>query len=210
MPTDPSFPLPNEQWEKFAQARAEGNTLVDSHKLAGYVPNAGNASTLGNRPDIRARIKYLQDEKAQVLRQERLDDMRARMQQEFNTGGEINVTYIQQQLFKNLLMARALGKLKEANEAVKMLGETVGAFDYEPPRIPKNVPAQALGADNGGGANQVSLISGTLDELDDALGGFDPDAGSYPCPSTSGDIPPDFDGDSGESDEGVDGDSAED
>jgi hypothetical protein len=51
---------------------------------------------------------------------------------------------------------------------------------------------------------------GTLDELDDALGEFDPDAGSYPCPSTSGDIPPDFDGDSGESDEGADGDSTED
>jgi hypothetical protein len=46
--------------------------------------------------------------------------MRARMQEEFNTGGEINVTFIQQQLFKNLLMARALGKLKEANEAVKI------------------------------------------------------------------------------------------
>lgn len=52
--------------EKFALAIAEGKTLEDAHKEAGYVPDRANASKLNNRPEVRARVRYLQEEAARA------------------------------------------------------------------------------------------------------------------------------------------------
>lgn len=51
--------------EAFALAYAEGITLLEAHKAAGYAPDAGNAKRLRKRADVRARIAELRREAAE-------------------------------------------------------------------------------------------------------------------------------------------------
>jgi phage terminase small subunit len=57
--------LENVKHEAFALEYAEGRTLLEAHKAAGYVPDAGNAKRLRKRPEVRARIQELRQEAAE-------------------------------------------------------------------------------------------------------------------------------------------------
>jgi hypothetical protein len=51
--------LSNQRHELFARALAEGKSLFDAHKEAGYKPNRGNASKLADYPKIQDRVKQI-------------------------------------------------------------------------------------------------------------------------------------------------------
>lgn len=57
--------LENVKHEAFALEVAEGKTLLEAHKGAGYVPDPGNAKRLRKRPEVRARIAELRSEAAE-------------------------------------------------------------------------------------------------------------------------------------------------
>lgn len=57
--------LENVKHEAFALEVAEGRTLLEAHKAAGYVPDAGNAKRLRKRPEVRSRIQELLNEAAE-------------------------------------------------------------------------------------------------------------------------------------------------
>lgn len=57
--------LQNVRHEQFALEIAEGRTLLEAHKAAGYVPDAGNAKRLRKRAEVRARIAELRSEAAE-------------------------------------------------------------------------------------------------------------------------------------------------
>lgn len=52
-------------YEVFSLAIAENQTLLEAHKAAGYVPDAGNAKRIRKRPEVRARIDELRREAAE-------------------------------------------------------------------------------------------------------------------------------------------------
>lgn len=177
--SNPSTPLANSQHERYAKARAEGAKLVDAHKLAGYAPNPGNAKGIEMRPEVAARIRYLRDIHETTMREERANQYKEMLQALTSSESGIDMTFVQKELLKNLMMARALGKVKEANDALRLLGDTVGAFE---PQGKNNVPAKATQLDNPARTGKVSLISGTIDELADSLGEFDPDPDAVDIP----------------------------
>jgi phage terminase small subunit len=57
--------LENVRHEAFALEIAEGRTLLEAHKAAGYVPEPGNAKRLRKRPEVRDRIAELRREAAE-------------------------------------------------------------------------------------------------------------------------------------------------
>jgi hypothetical protein len=51
--------LSNARWERFAQELAKGKTQDEAYKLAGYKPNAGNASRLKGNDKIADRVREI-------------------------------------------------------------------------------------------------------------------------------------------------------
>lgn len=64
--------LENVRHEEFALQISEGRTLLEAHKAAGYVPDAGNAKRLRKRPEVRARIAELRSEAAEFANVRRI------------------------------------------------------------------------------------------------------------------------------------------
>jgi len=57
-------PLRNQRHERFALALAEGHSIAESYRLAGYQRNTGNASRLNANESIQARVAELQAQAA--------------------------------------------------------------------------------------------------------------------------------------------------
>ena len=51
--------LNNARWERFAAFVAQGSTLDEAYKQAGYKPHRGNPCTLANRPEVKERIEEI-------------------------------------------------------------------------------------------------------------------------------------------------------
>jgi hypothetical protein len=54
-------PLRNAKHERFAQGLAEGRSMSESYKMAGYKPNRSHASRLVAKGNIKGRVAELQD-----------------------------------------------------------------------------------------------------------------------------------------------------
>jgi hypothetical protein len=52
--------------ESFALARAAGLTLIAAHTRAGYAPDRGDASHLAAKPEVAARIAWLQVQRSKA------------------------------------------------------------------------------------------------------------------------------------------------
>jgi phage terminase small subunit len=57
-------PLRNQRHERYALAVAEGHSISESYRLAGYQKNTGNASRLNANESIQARVAELQQQTA--------------------------------------------------------------------------------------------------------------------------------------------------
>mgnify|MGYP001601850268 CR=1 FL=1 len=78
--------LKNPQYEKFASELAELKPTIEAYKLAGYVPDRGNANRLAARPVIKARVAELLEEAAEYA-----DIRRARVLVEIDRVGRANL-----------------------------------------------------------------------------------------------------------------------
>lgn len=59
-------PLMNPKRELYAQEIVRGSTQQDAYEIAGFSRHQGNASIMGNRPDVKARVKELEAQKANI------------------------------------------------------------------------------------------------------------------------------------------------
>ena len=57
-------PLRNQRHERYALAVAEGHSISEGYRLAGYQKNTGNASRLNANESIQARVAELQQQTA--------------------------------------------------------------------------------------------------------------------------------------------------
>ena len=57
-------PLRNQRHERYALAVAEGHSILESYRLAGYQKNTSNASRLNANESIQARVAELQQQTA--------------------------------------------------------------------------------------------------------------------------------------------------
>ncbi len=71
--TDPSKPLLDAQYEVFCHKRVESMNQTDAHEAAGFKRHDGNASRVGKRPEVIARIAYLQGLAAEIAIATRAD-----------------------------------------------------------------------------------------------------------------------------------------
>lgn len=78
--------LKDPQHEKFASELAELKPPIEAYKLAGFVPDRGNANRLARKPHIRARVQALLDEAAEYA-----DIRRARVLVEIDRVGRANL-----------------------------------------------------------------------------------------------------------------------
>lgn len=78
--------LKDPQHEKFASELAELKPPIEAYKLAGYVPDRGNANRLARKPHIRARVQALLDEAAEYA-----DIRRVRVLVEIDRVGRANL-----------------------------------------------------------------------------------------------------------------------
>lgn len=78
--------LKDPQHEKFASELAELKAPIEAYKLAGYVPDRGNANRLARKPHVRARVQQLLDEAAEYA-----DIRRVRVLVEIDRVGRANL-----------------------------------------------------------------------------------------------------------------------
>jgi len=78
--------LKDPQHEKFASELAELKAPIEAYKLAGYVPDRGNANRLARKPHIRARVAELLNEAAEYA-----DIRRVRVLVEIDRVGRANL-----------------------------------------------------------------------------------------------------------------------
>jgi len=168
-------PLQNERWEKFAQCLAEGTSQITAHKLAGFTPNQGNASTLSRTPEVAARIAVLREEFQEKMAEINASEYDQQVRDLADNKLVMNKQYIQTQLIKNLGIARVLGNLKEANAALKLLGETCQAFEPDP-KDGKLDGRKTIKHDPDARKGSVSLLAGTLEDVEHRLGDVTDDA----------------------------------
>lgn len=62
---DGSASLENARWEKFAQNCVKGMSQDEAYVEAGFKRNSGNANRLAQRPEVVARIAFLQSRAAE-------------------------------------------------------------------------------------------------------------------------------------------------
>ncbi len=100
--------LKNARHEKYAQARVSGKSIRDAYVMAGFKTNAGNASRLNEREDVKARIAEMVQEAASLI--------------------VVDRAWITQKLVENLLGALTEADRSPANRALELLGKDFGMF----------------------------------------------------------------------------------
>jgi hypothetical protein len=110
--------LSNPRWEAFTANVANGQTQYDSYVNAGFEGNPSAASQLAKRPEIKARIHELIQERQQKRRDE---------ESETDTSiSDLDREWILKQLKKNIQTAQGDGNITAANKAVELLMEMLG------------------------------------------------------------------------------------
>lgn len=158
--------LANDKQEKYCNRRARGMIIIDSYIEAGYQSNTGNASKLENQPHILARIAELRDIEAD--REKRLEEGRSLLMHEGGDPEDITLRWIQMELIENLRNARRDGNVREANNAIKMIAQTVGLL------TPGKQAKKADPNDSNSGSKGAHNVQ-TLNKALERLSGLDPD-----------------------------------
>jgi hypothetical protein len=89
------MPLKNPRWERFALFAAQGSTLDEAYKEAGYKSNRGNAGALAMRPEVKERIRQINTEmtetarKAQQITKEKLIGWHHEIRQQGMASGQL-------------------------------------------------------------------------------------------------------------------------
>jgi hypothetical protein len=139
-PAPPSISqqLPNRKHELFCRFVAEGETYSKAYENAGYTPSTSNASTMANKPEIKARIAVLRKEKEErdlryqiELRQANLDP-----DDPVNASREVaewNAKVVLDLFWENARMCQVMGQYKTAHECLQSIAKMMGLMDRKEP-----------------------------------------------------------------------------
>jgi phage terminase small subunit len=106
------MPLKNPRWERFALFAAQGSTLDEAYREAGYKPHRGNPCKLAHRPDVAARI----------------EEITAGLSAKAAKAAQITVESLVQDSEKVFRRAMETDQLSAANTAIKGKGILTGKW----------------------------------------------------------------------------------
>ncbi len=156
----------NRKQELFAKFLAEGCSQLDAYVNAGYEPSSANASTLANKPLVKARVEELKLEaerreiEFQVMRREA-----AGAPEKLVEAAEWTMQRIMDMMAENVKLAQIAGEYKAANETLKMMGDALNMFH--------KAKSDADQGNQKGAKNTLALIGQVTQVLADASGGSD-------------------------------------
>lgn len=111
--------------EAFALAVAEGVTLLEAHKAAGYAPDAGNAKRLRKRHDVRSRIAELRLEAAEFA-----NVRRVRVVLEVDRVGRANIRdFYQQEIDEGTKLPTGRMRLRPITELPRELSAAIAEIE---------------------------------------------------------------------------------
>ena len=152
--------LANNRQEKYCRLRARGMIIIDAYTESGYSPNTGNASKMENLPHIMARVAEMRQDEAD--REKRIEEGRSLLMHEGGDPEDVTLRWIQMELIENLRCSRKEGNVREANNALKMLAQTVGLLG--PGSKKKKVDPNDSNSGSKG-AHNVQTLNKALDRL---------------------------------------------
>ena len=120
----------NKKQELFCKFMAEGCNQLDAYTNAGYEPSSANASTMANKPLIKARIEELKhaaerrELEFQVMRREA-----AGAPEKLIEVAEWTMQRVMDMMAENVKLAQIAGEYRAANETFKMMGEALNMFN---------------------------------------------------------------------------------
>lgn len=155
--------LANTRWELFCIGVVQGKTQKQAYRDAGFTETGDSAASgLIKRPEIKARIAELIEEKTQfsgkTLGGDGDLDAKGSLAY-FETTGEIDKNWVIQQLMENMRLARDAGQFSAANKVLELLGKEAGMFLDKP-----KAPADAK-KDKEQAAIPVDRVNAILDQL---------------------------------------------
>jgi hypothetical protein len=123
----------NNKQQLFCRFLARGELQLKAYELAGYTPNASNASNLANRPQIKAYVAELKEEFQQEQERHEIALANARRLAAENGDPEIvdkqlewSAHRVMDLIAENARLAQVANQYGAANDSLKMLAEAVG------------------------------------------------------------------------------------
>lgn len=158
--------LPRKRQELYARFLADDHPQIVAYEMAGYIPSSANASTLANRPEIKARVAELREEK-----QQKRAEFEARILQlgglpedeRFEKEAELiewTADKVRAELFQNARLAQTAGEFGAAKECLKLIGESIGMWEKKPKSDKPEERAQV----------SLTFVNESLGRLEDASG----------------------------------------
>jgi phage terminase small subunit len=159
--------LTNRRHEVFCQFMASGETTqAQAYEMAGYSASAQNASTMMKRPEIKARVEELKAEKERKDMEFQIALKKANLEPDAETKRQEitdwHVNHVRNMLAENARLAQVAGQFSAAKESIKLIGDTMDAFEsgskdgkkLEKPAAPSPV--------------SISFINGAIADADEA------------------------------------------
>lgn len=156
----------NKKQELFAKFLAEGCNQLDAYVNAGYEPSSANASTLANKPLVKARVEELRhaaerrELEFQVMRREA-----AGAPEKLVEVAEWTMQRVMDMMAENVKLAQIAGEYRAANETFKMMGEALNMFT--------KAKSDASERNASGAKNTLALIEQVTQVFTDAGGASD-------------------------------------
>lgn len=164
----------NKKQELFCKFLAAGSTQLEAYELAGYEPSSANASTMANKPLIKARVAELRAEHERQEQEFKLLAMQAEnadpeLAQQIQKGVAWSFQRVMDMMAENVRLAQIAGEHKAANECLKMMGEAMSMFDKastpkDDKGLPPGSPLTLIGQ-----VTQILEQNGVQPESDNAL-----------------------------------------
>lgn len=147
LPETASMQLPNKKHEIFARFVAGGETYIRAYELAGYQPSTANASTLANRPDVRARIAALKQEEEDRQLRFQIELRKANLDPE--TGVEKSreiadwtIKTVLDLYYENARLAQMAGQFTTANQSLDSIAKIMGLLGSNNSKDSNDKPAR--------------------------------------------------------------------
>ena len=156
----------NKKQELFCKFMAEGCLQLDAYVNAGYEPSSANASTMANKPLVKARIEELKEQnERRRVEFEVMKRQAAGKPQELIEVAEWTFQRVMDMMAENVKLAQIAGEYRPANETLKMMGEALKMFE--------KAKSDANQGNSSGAKNTLALIGQVTQLFDGAGGGND-------------------------------------
>lgn len=155
--------LANPRHEAFAAARANGLRVFDSYIAAGFEGNPTAASQIETRPEVRARVQELIQEKQEKRRQ---------VESASGAGesiSDLDRAWVLRELKINVRKAQESGQVSAANKAIELL---MDILDITPKKRVAADEDEAVKDVKKSNAPNDERLHSVLDKLNQ-MGGFD-------------------------------------